>query len=197
MSALSAICVFCGSASGDDPDFGDAAGTVGRLLAARQTTLVYGGGSVGLMGVLADTVLEAGGEVVGVLPRDLFVRESVHRGLTELVEVASMHERKRHMYERADAFLTLPGGLGTLEELAEIATWAQLGLHRKPIGILDVAGYFAPLITFLDRAVERGFLEADTRAAIVHDDDPERLLDRLSTTRPAPTGRWITSPDRT
>lgn len=197
MPDLSAVCVFCGSASGDDPTFGDAAGTVGRLLAARGITLVYGGGSVGLMGVLADTALDAGGEVVGVLPRDLFVRESVHRGLTDLVEVDSMHERKRRMYERADAFLTLPGGLGTLEELAEIATWAQLGLHRKPIGILEVAGYFAPLIAFLDRAVERGFLAAETRAAIIDDEDPERLLDRLSTPRPAPTGRWITSPDRT
>ena len=197
MSELSAICVFCGSASGDDPAFRKATVAVGDLLVARGITLVYGGGSVGLMGVLADTVLGAGGDVVGVLPRDLFVRESVHRGVSELVEVSSMHERKQRMYERADAFLTLPGGLGTLEELAEIATWAQLGLHRKPIGILEVAGYFAPLITFLDRAVERGFLEADTRAAIVHDDDPARLLELLTTTTPAPTGRWITSPERT
>jgi uncharacterized protein (TIGR00730 family) len=197
MPELTAVCVFCGSSTGDESVFHDAAAALGRLLADRGITLVYGGGSVGLMGVLADAALARGGEVVGVLPRDLFVRESVHRGLTELVEVDSMHERKRRMYERADAFIALPGGLGTLEELAEIATWAQLGLHTEPIGILEVAGYFAPLIAFLDGAVEHGFLRPETRAVITHDEDPQRLLDRLARAEPAPTGRWITSLDET
>ncbi|HEX3796033.1 MAG TPA: TIGR00730 family Rossman fold protein, partial [Acidimicrobiales bacterium] len=139
---LSSICVYCGSSKGSDPAFAQAARHLGTTLARHHITLVYGGGAVGLMGVLADAALAAGGEVRGVIPRDLFRRDVPHQGLTELIEVESMHERKQKMFELADAFVALPGGLGTMEELTEMATWAQLGLHHKPIATLDVKGYW-------------------------------------------------------
>src|SRR5512146_2318565 len=145
------VCVFCGSSAGARPEYLEGARAMGRTLAERRIAVVYGGGSVGLMGALADSALEAGGEVIGVIPRALQLRELAHARLTTLHVVGSMHERKAKMAELSDAFAALPGGMGTLEELAEILTWAQLGLHARPCGVVDVAGYFAPLLAFLDR----------------------------------------------
>ena len=158
---LSRICVYCGSSAGSGPEFAAAAQALGALLGGQGLTLVYGGAEVGLMGLVADAALAAGGQVVGVIPRHLFGREIAHRNLTELVEVGSMHERKQKMYELSDAFVALPGGMGTLEELTEIATWAQLGLHRKPIATLDVNGYWAAFHTFLGQAVRHGFMKPE------------------------------------
>ena len=179
MPPISRLCVFCGSSSGSNPAIVGATVELGRLLAAEGIGLVYGGGSVGLMGLLADTVLDAGGTVVGVIPVGLFTREVGHPGLTELIEVGSMHERKARMYELSDAFCALPGGLGTLEELAEITTWGQLGLHAKPIGVLDVDGFYDPLLAFLDRAVADGLLKPKNRALLVDAAAPGLLLDAL------------------
>ena len=156
---MKALCVYCGSSMGTLPVYTEAARQVGRLLAGEGIELVYGGGSVGLMGVVANATLEAGGRVIGVIPRRLFRAEVAHPGLTELVEVTSMHERKMEMFERADAFLALPGGLGTLEELTETATWAQIGLHSKPLATLDVDGYWTPFHALLEEFVERGFMK--------------------------------------
>lgn len=174
------ICVFCGSNSGSDPSYVDAARQLGRLLARDGIALVYGGGSVGLMGELADAVLQSGGEVTGVIPHALWAREVGHRGLTDLRIVETMHERKALMADLADAFIALPGGLGTLEEIFEIWTWAQLGLHAKPMGFLDVNGFYAPLLQFLDRAVRERFLKEPHRAIALVDADPERLLQSSS-----------------
>src|SRR5260370_20359166 len=149
--ALRAVCVFCGSSAPADPRYRDAARTMGALVARRSITLVYGDGTRGLMGELADAALGHGGRVIGVIPTGLFAREINHTGLTELHEVGSMHERKQLMYEKSDAFVALPGGLGTLEELAEIATWSQLGLHSKPVVLLDVDGFWNPLAAHPDR----------------------------------------------
>ena len=173
------ICVFCGSQMGASPRYREAARDFGTLLAGRGLGLVYGGGDVGLMGVLADAVLAAGGHAWGVIPRSLADREVAHAGLTELEIVTSMHERKARMADLADAFVALPGGLGTLDELFEIWTWAQLGIHAKPIGLLNVLGYFDPLLAFLDRTVEEGFVRPEHRATAAVDDDPARLLDRM------------------
>ncbi|HET6964982.1 MAG TPA: TIGR00730 family Rossman fold protein [Acidimicrobiales bacterium] len=156
---MKALCVYCGSSMGTLPVYTEVARQVGRLLAREGVELVYGGGSVGLMGVVANAALEAGGRVIGVIPRRLFRAEVAHPGLTELVEVTSMHERKMEMFERADAFLALPGGLGTLEELTETATWAQIGLHSKPLATLDVDGYWTPFHALLEEFVERGFMK--------------------------------------
>jgi uncharacterized protein (TIGR00730 family) len=158
--------VYCGSSSGQSPTIRDAAARLGRLLAEQQIRLVYGGGSVGLMGILADACIEAGGEVVGVIPQGLFSREVGHAGLTRLHEVRSMHERKQLMHDLSDAFVALPGGLGTLEELAEITTWSQLGLHRKPIVVLDVDAFWEPLFALFDNAVRAGFLHERNRALV-------------------------------
>jgi len=148
---MSRLCVFCGSSPGHDPAHGASAAQLGRVLAERGIGLVYGGGRVGLMGILADAALAAGGEVIGVIPQALLDREIGHRGLTQLRVVDSMHARKALMGELAEGFIALPGGIGTLEELFEVWSWAQLGLHRKPCGLLDVNGFFAPLVDFLDR----------------------------------------------
>lgn len=181
MEALGRVCVFCGSSTGTDPVYRDAAVALADTLVDAGIDLVYGGGRLGLMGVVADRVLARGGHVTGVLPVALFDAEAEHRGVTELHETDSMHHRKQLMYELSDAFIALPGGLGTLEELAEIATWAQLGLHRKPLGVLDVAGFFGPLLTFLDGAVAAGFLRPEDRALMLDDTTPAGLLGRLST----------------
>jgi len=173
------ICVFCGSSPGARPAYADAAAELGGLLASEGIGLVYGGASVGLMGVLADAALDAGGEVIGVIPRGLVDREIGHTRLDDLRVVDSMHERKAQMAGLADAFVALPGGLGTLEELAEIYTWAQLGLHSKPLGVLDVEGYFAGLVGFLDHAVEEGFVSAENRARLLVESEPRALLDRI------------------
>jgi uncharacterized protein (TIGR00730 family) len=173
------VCVFCGSATGADPVFAAAARSFGRLLASRGTALVYGGGHVGLMGALADAVLVAGGSVIGVIPERLAARELAHHGLTELHVVPSMHERKAKMASLADAFVALPGGLGTLDELFEIWTWAQLGFHAKPIGLLDVAGFFAPLLELTRHMVEQGFVRAPQLELALADGDGAALLGRL------------------
>lgn len=174
-----------------------AAQTLGRALAARGVGLVYGGARVGLMGAVADAALAAGGEVVGVIPRALEEREIAHPGLTELRLVGTMHERKAVMSDLSDGFVALPGGLGTLEELFEVWTWAQLGVHDKPCAALDVAGYYAPLLAFLDHGVREGFVRPAQRARLLVDDDPARLLDRLAAHGRAPAERrWITPGER-
>jgi uncharacterized protein (TIGR00730 family) len=179
------VCVFCGSRGGG-PIYADAARSLGALLAGRGLALVYGAGHVGLMGVLADAVLAAGGRVVGVIPQGLVDRELAHTGLTELIVVDTMHQRKAVMAERSDAFLALPGGYGTLDETFEILTWAQLGLHAKPVGLLNVAGYFDGLLSWLDHALREGFVKPAHRELLAVDDDAGRLLDRLAAG--APTG---------
>jgi uncharacterized protein (TIGR00730 family) len=177
------ICVFCGSSPGHDPRHLEAARATGRTLAERRVGLVYGGGSVGLMGAVADAALAAGGEVIGVIPRVLQIRELAHRSLTTLHVVGSMHERKALMAELSDGFVALPGGMGTLEELSEVLTWAQLGLHARPVGLLDVAGYYQPLVRFFDQAVTAGFLRPAHRALLLVGHQPAALLDALAAWR--------------
>jgi uncharacterized protein (TIGR00730 family) len=177
------ICVFCGSSPGHDPRYLEAARTMGRTLARRGLGLVYGGGSVGLMGAVADAALAAGGEVTGVIPRVLQIRELAHRSLTTLHVVGSMHERKALMAELSEGFVALPGGMGTLEELSEVLTWAQLGLHARPVGLLDVAGYYQPLARFFDQAVSAGFLRPAHRRLLLVGDQPEALLDQFAAWR--------------
>jgi uncharacterized protein (TIGR00730 family) len=186
MHSISSVCVFCGSATGNDPRFAEAARTLGALLATRGIGLVYGGASVGLMGIVADAVLAGGGRVVGVIPKGLADRELAHRGLTELHVVGSMHERKALMASRADAFVALPGGLGTLDELFEIVTWAQLGLHRAPIGVLDPSDYYAHLFAFLERAEKDGLVRAERRPTIHRASEAAVLLDAMAATGLSP-----------
>jgi uncharacterized protein (TIGR00730 family) len=181
---LARVCVYCGSSGATVPEFAAAARSVGGLLAANGITLVYGGGAVGLMGVLADAALAAGGEVVGVIPRNLFRSEVPHPGLTELIEVGSMHERKQRMSELADAFVALPGGLGTLEELTETATWSQLGLHRKPVATLDVLGYWKDFHDFLRKAAGHGLIKPGNLRLIVNVSDVADLLPALRSHAP-------------
>ena len=185
---MRSIALFCGSLHGLDPRYAAAAAEFGRAVAGRGFTLVYGGGAVGLMGVAADAALAAGGTVVGVIPRFLFEREVGHGGVTELVVVESMHERKAAMAERADAFVALPGGIGTLEELFESWTWTLLGLHAKPCGLLNVGGYFDPLLEFLDRMVSAGFVSAGHRARLQVAARTEELLDQLVSAAARPGG---------
>jgi hypothetical protein len=194
--ALRAVCVFCGSSAPADPRYRDAARALGALLARRGVDLVYGGGSVGLMGELADAALGHGGRVIGVIPAGLFAREVGHTGLTELREVASMHERKQLMYDLSDAFIALPGGLGTLEELAEAATWSQLGLHSKPVVLLDVDGFWGPLISQLDRMAGAGLLKPASRDLIQRTRSAEEALGVLAAAQPAGPEKWITAPER-
>ena len=165
-------------------------------MARRGLGLIYGGGSVGLMGELADAALRHGGRVVGVIPQSLWAREINHTGLTELYEVGSMHERKQRMYDLADAFIALPGGLGTLEELAEVATWSQLGLHNKPVVLLDVGGFWAPLIAQLDRMADVGLLKPAGRDLIQRSQSAEEALGVLAAARPAPPQKWISAEER-
>lgn len=178
------LSVFCGAHDGNNPEFTAAARQLAQVIVARNMGLVYGGASCGIMGVIADEVLKLGGNVIGVIPRSLFVTEVVHTGLTELVAVDSMHERKAKIYSLSDGFVALPGGLGTLDEIFEIMTWAQLGLHAKPYGFLNVAGYYDKLLGFLDHAVESGFVRAENRAMIMSDTTPEGLLQKFATFRP-------------
>ena len=177
---MTAVAVFCGSSQGTDPGFAAAARAVGLEIARRKWTLVYGGGSVGLMGLLADASLAAGGRVVGVIPRFLYEREVGHDGLTELEIVETLTERKVRMGDLADAFLTLPGGIGTMDELFEALSWAQLGLETKPNGLLNVNGYYDELVAHLDRAVASGFLKPGHRALLRVSSDPAALLDELA-----------------
>ncbi len=185
------ICVFCGSSMGASPAFAEGARALGRALAEAGITLVYGGGGVGLMGVLADAVLEAGGEVIGVIPRPLWARELGHTGLTALHVVDSMHQRKALMAELSDGFIALPGGAGTLEEFAEMWTWGLLGVHRKPCGLLEVNGYYAPLLALLDHMVAQGFLRPEHRDMVLVESDPRRLLERFATYEPPVVARWL------
>ncbi len=174
------MCVFCGSKHGVRPEYTEAARAMGTTMAAAGIDLVYGGGRVGLMGEVADAVLEAGGEVIGVIPEHMSDREIAHYGLTDLRIVGSMHERKALMYELSDGFVALPGGLGTLEELFEITTWSQLGLHAKPTGLLDVDGFYAPLVGFLDQLVTEGFVADRHRQLLRVAATPSAMLDRLA-----------------
>ena len=194
--AVRAVCVFCGSSAPADPRYRDAARGLGALVARRGIDLVYGGGSVGLMGELANAALDAGGRVIGVIPAGLFAREINHTGLTELHEVASMHERKQLMYDRSDGFIALPGGLGTLEELAEVTTWSQLGLHSKPVVLLDVGGFWEPLIAQLDRMVDVGLLKPPGRDLIQRSQSAEEALGLLAAARTAEPRKWITAEER-
>jgi len=187
------VCVFCGSSTGARADYADAARALAAELARRQLGLVYGGGSVGIMGVLADAALAAGVEVIGVIPRPLASRELLHTGLAELRLVASMHERKATMAALAEAFIALPGGLGTLEELLEMLTWSQLGIHDKPLALLNVAGYWDALVQLLDHAARERFVRPEYLAFLLTADTPSALLDRLTSWN-APTlpRAWLT-----
>lgn len=186
------ICVFCGSQSGADARYRQAAVELGSLLAQRGHGLVYGGGHVGLMGIIADAVMQAGGTVSGVIPKAMTERELAHETVTKLYVVSSMHERKALMASMSDAFIALPGGYGTLEELFEVIAWAQLGIHRKPIGLLNVAGYFDALISFVDRAIAEGFIKSKYRGLFVTAEQPLALLDALPRHQLPPTRRWLT-----
>jgi uncharacterized protein (TIGR00730 family) len=188
---LSTICVFCGSNAGRDPAYVAAAEAVGGGLARRGIRLVYGGASVGMMGALADAARAEGGEVVGVIPEQMLGREIGHTGIDELRVVGSMHERKAIMADLSDAFIALPGGIGTLDELFDVYTWTQLGIHTKPLGLLDVAGYFGSLVAFLDYAVAERFLRAETRRLLAVADDLQDLLDALREWQPATMHKWI------
>lgn len=196
MVVLRSVCVFCGSSSGSDERFAEAARELGAAVAERGLDLVYGGGQVGLMGEVADAALGAGGRVVGVIPSGLFSREVAHPGLTELHEVASMHERKALMYDRSDAFIALPGGFGTLDELCEVLTWTQLGLHAKPSVLLDVDGFWDPFVALLDGMTVAGLLKPANRALLAVRDAPAAALDHLAVTEPVHVEKWITEADR-
>jgi len=189
--SLRSVCVFCGSSIGSRPEYAVAAAAVGRLLAERGIRVVYGAGNIGLMGVVADAALTAGGEVIGVIPQMLVDKELAHGRLAELRIVGSMHERKALMAELSDAFLALPGGLGTYEELFEVLTWAQLGIHHKPCGCLNVAGYFDPLDSLLDHAVSEGFVRPQHRRLLVSSSDPVELLALLAQHQPLQEEKWI------
>jgi uncharacterized protein (TIGR00730 family) len=185
------ICVFCGSSPGSRPEYGDAAEEIGNELVRRNIGLVYGGGNVGLMGRVADAVLKAGGEAQGVIPENFMAREIGHKGLTKLHVVRSMHERKALMADLSNAFVALPGGFGTLEEFCEVLTWSQLGLHAKPCGILNVLGYYSPLLAMFDHAVEERFLKPENRAFVLARKSPADLLQALEEWRPVLVEKWL------
>jgi uncharacterized protein (TIGR00730 family) len=193
MPDLDSLCVFCGSSPGIDHAFLAAAEEVGRLLASQGTRLVYGGGRIGLMGAVADAALAHGGEVIGVIPRSILEKEVAHRGLTELRVVTSMHERKAMMAELADGFVALPGGIGTLEEFFEIWTWGQLGLHHKPFGLLNVAGFFDPLLAFLDRLADQRFVRPEHRGMLCTRAVAGDLLHEMAEYRPIDVWKWLSS----
>lgn len=190
---LRRLCVFCGSGAGARPEYRSSAAALGRELALRGIGLVYGGASVGLMGVVADATLEAGGEVLGVIPRSLAAKEIAHGGLTQLHLVESMHERKALMASLCNGFMALPGGIGTLEELFEVWTWAQLGLHEKPVALLNVCGYYDSLLAFLDASVTEGFLRPGVRAMLQTHDSPATLLDLFAKYDAPEAIRWLGS----
>lgn len=188
---MRSVCVYCGSSPGRRSVYAEAARALGRSLVGRGIGLVYGGSSVGLMGVVADTVLGLGGEVVGVIPQALFDREVGHPGLTELYVTSSMHERKAKMAELSDGFVALPGGVGTLEEIFEAWTWAQLGFHAKPCGLLDVDGFYGSLAAHLDHAASEGFIRSAHRGMLMVESDAETLLDRFEAYVPPTVEKWI------
>jgi uncharacterized protein (TIGR00730 family) len=184
------ICVFCGSNAGARSEYAEAARALAAVLVGRKLGIVYGGGNVGLMGVLADAALGCGGEVIGVIPRKLVDKEVAHRGVTELRIVETMHERKALMNDLSDAFIALPGGFGTLDEFFEVLTWSQLGFHGKPCALLNVAGYYDRMLAMLDHAVTERLLRPVHRELVIADTDPSRLLQRLSAFSPAANGKW-------
>lgn len=189
--ALRAVAVYCASNKGNDPVYARAAASLGRLLAERGIRLVYGGGEVGLMGVLADAVQGAGGDVFGVITRALMDKEIANPELTDLMVVDTMHERKAAMSDAADAFIMLPGGYGTFDEFFEAVSWTQLGIHDKPCGVLDVAGYYAPLRALLDEATRQGFVSRAHRELVITESEPRRLLDRLAGWAPVTADKWL------
>jgi uncharacterized protein (TIGR00730 family) len=193
---LSSVGVYCASSPGADPGYAAAAASLGQLLAGRGIRLVYGGAHVGLMGVLADAALAGGGEVHGVITQALQAREIAHQGLARLEVVKTMHERKAAMADKADAFIMLPGGFGTLDEFFEAVTWTQLGIHAKPCGVLDVGGYFAPLRTLLASAARQGFMLPEHRDMVIMESDPAMMLDRLSAWKPVFVEKWLGRQDR-
>ncbi|SFK90264.1 LOG family protein [Lysobacter sp. cf310] len=188
---MKSLCVYCGSNSGSQPIYTERAMALGQRMARDGIALVYGGGNVGLMGVVADAVLEAGGEAIGVIPEQLVNWEVAHRGLTKLEVVGSMHERKARMFDLADAFVALPGGFGTLDEMFEMLTWRQLGIGDKPCAFLDVEGFYSPLMAMLDRMVAERFLHADQRRDLWHGDDLDAMLTWMRAYRPAEASKWM------
>lgn len=191
MPELTSVCVYCASSTGTNEAIVAATKELGGLLARRQIRLVYGGGAVGLMGLIADTVLEAGGQVTGIIPLSLFPKEVAHQGVTELITVDSMHERKQLMFERSDAFIALPGGFGTLEEIAEVTTWGQIGLHDKPAGLLNVDGYWDGLLSYLDRAVEDQLLKEQNNRLLLRESSPAAMLEALETHEGSAEPKWL------
>ncbi|MFC5578187.1 TIGR00730 family Rossman fold protein [Lysobacter niabensis] len=188
---MRSICVYCGSNAGNKPTYTERAIALGNHLAKDGLALVYGGGNVGLMGIVADAVLEAGGEVIGVIPEQLVEWEVAHKDLTRLEVVANMHERKARMFDLADGFVALPGGFGTLDEMFEMLTWRQLGIGDKPCAFLDVEGFYTPLIAMLDRMVEERFLHADQRRDLWHGDDIDAMLGWMRAYQPALASKWM------
>lgn len=185
------VCVYCGSSTGESSEYKTVARQLGALFARRRIRLIFGGGSVGLMGVLADAVLNAGGKVTGVIPHGLRTAELAHEGVSEMIAVDSMHARKQRMVELADAFIALPGGIGTLDELFETWTWLQLGIHSKPVGVLNVGGYYDQLLEFLHHVAQQEFLSRDHLECLMVDSDAQRLLSRLSNFEKTVEGRWV------
>ncbi len=192
---MKSITVFCGSNSGFRTDYAEAARSLARLLVEQNIRLVYGGGNVGLMGIIADEVMSAGGEVIGIIPESLDKKEVGHRAITELRVVGSMHERKAQMAELADGFIAMPGGIGTFEEFFEILTWAQLGFHEKPCAVLNIAGYYDGLLTLCNTAVSEGFLRPAHRQLILEDSNPEFLLEKMRNLKPLPLEKWLDKED--
>ena len=193
---MQSICVFCGSNTGANPAYAEAARDLGRRIARRGLRLVYGGAKVGLMGAIADAALAAGGQVTGIIPIALVEKEIAHAGLTELHTVGSMHERKAMMADRSDAFLGLPGGAGTLEEVFEVWTWGQLGHHRKPVGLLNVAGFYDRLVAFLDHQVQERFVREEHRRMLTIESDPEMIMERFASYEPPQVAKWIDRTER-
>lgn len=187
---MKSICVFCGSSIGGDDAYREAAANLGRLLAEREIRLVYGGGKVGLMGVVADAALQASGAVLGIIPESLMLKEVGHGSLTELVVTRTMHERKAAMADAAEGFIALPGGFGTLDELCEILTWAQLGIHQKPVGLLDTLNFFGQLTSFFDFVSAQGFIRPEHRSLLLEAPSPEMLLDRMMDWEPTSIAKW-------
>lgn len=196
-NAIARVCVFCGSNPGTHQEYLDGARRLGRVLASRGIEVIYGGGRVGLMGAMADAVIQAGGKVEGVIPDVLVAKEIAHPRLFRLHVVSSMHERKAMMSSLSDAFIALPGGFGTLDEFCEIVTWGQLGLHRKPCGILNLRNYYDALLAFLNHGASEGFIRQEHRSMVLVNDDPDRLLDMMLAYTPPSVQKWITTPKET
>ena len=188
---LHRVCVYCGSSQGRRKEYIEAAKDLAGLFISRQIELVYGGASVGIMGIIADTILDNGGRVTGIIPEDLVKKEVAHNGLTDLKVVSSMHERKAQMVELSDGFIALPGGLGTIEELFEVLTWGQLGFHQKPVGMLNVCGYYNQLASFLDYAVSEQFVKQDHRLMLIAEEAPKELIARFEDYEPPVVEKWI------